>query len=35
MSSSNNPDIVGGTGGNYFSTGAVAKVKSVKLEVVD
>ena len=31
MSSSNNPDIVGGTGGNHFSTGAFAKVKSVNL----
>jgi hypothetical protein len=31
MSSSNNPDIVGVTGGDYFSTGAVAKVKSVNL----
>ena len=31
MSSPNNPDIEGGNGGDYFSTGAVAKVKSVKL----
>lgn len=31
MSSPNNPDLLGGGGGGYFSTGAVAKVKSVYL----
>jgi Jacalin-like lectin domain len=31
MSSPNNPDLLGGGGGDYFSTGAVAKVKSVSL----
>ena len=31
MSAINNPAAVGGNGGNYYSTGAVAKVKSVTL----
>jgi hypothetical protein len=31
MSAINNPAAVGGNGGSYYSTGAVAKVKSVTL----
>ena len=31
MSSPDNSDLVGGGGGNYFSTGAVGKVKTVNL----
>ena len=30
---STNPDLVGGGGGDYFSTGAVGKVKTVNLQV--